>query len=100
MDADLSNAGQTELPRWKCHKIVHGFRITRIELDSEHRGPNEETDGSAVLHHAEGYFTPVKVNHEYMHRHKPEVGGYYVVYDDGYSSYSPAKAFEEGYTRL
>ena len=27
-------------------------------------------------------------------------GGYYVLYDDNYSSFSPAKAFEEGYTRM
>lgn len=26
--------------------------------------------------------------------------GYYVVYDDGYKSWSPAKAFEEGYTKI
>lgn len=26
------------------------------------------------------------------------VGGYFVVYDDGYTSWSPAKAFEDGYT--
>jgi hypothetical protein len=90
----------TELPRWKCHKIVHGFKITRIELDADRRKTNEETDGSALLHHGEGYFTSVKVDSEYLIRHKPEVGGYYVVYDDGYLSYSPAKAFEEGYTRL
>lgn len=26
--------------------------------------------------------------------------GYYVVYTDGYVSWSPAKAFEEGYTKV
>ena len=30
----------------------------------------------------------------------PHVGGYYVLYEDGYESFSPAKAFEEGYTRF
>jgi len=35
-----------------------------------------------------------------MYKHKPEVGGYYVVYADGYKSFSPAQAFEEGYTRV
>ncbi|MCK9988658.1 MAG: hypothetical protein AzoDbin1_05130 [Azoarcus sp.] len=28
------------------------------------------------------------------------VGGYYVVYEDGYKSFSPAIAFESGYTRI
>jgi len=40
------------------------------------------------------------VDGQYLRQHRPEVGGYYVVYKDGYKSYSPAKAFEEGYTRL
>jgi len=32
--------------------------------------------------------------------HNPQPGGYFVVYKDGYKSFSPAKAFEEGYTRI
>ena len=36
---------------------------------------------------------------EFMDKHSPQVGGYYVVYKDGYKSYSPAQAFEEGYKR-
>lgn len=35
-----------------------------------------------------------------MAKHKPVAGGYFVVYEDGYESFSPAKAFEEGYTRI
>jgi hypothetical protein len=30
----------------------------------------------------------------------PEVGWYYVQYPDGYESFSPAAAFEEGYTLI
>lgn len=42
----------------------------------------------------------VKVNKNYMYKRDPKVGGYYVEYVDGYESYSPAKAFEEGYTLI
>jgi xanthine/CO dehydrogenase XdhC/CoxF family maturation factor len=28
------------------------------------------------------------------------LGGYYVLYEDNFESWSPAKAFEEGYTRI
>ena len=35
-----------------------------------------------------------------MLKHQPTVGGYYVVYKDGYKSFSPADAFESGYTRV
>lgn len=37
---------------------------------------------------------------EYMQKHQPRAGGYFVVYKDGYESWSPAEAFEEGYTRV
>ena len=47
----------------------------------------------------EGY-DKVPMSPEYVAKHKPEVGGYYVVYEDGYKSFSPAGAFESGYTRL
>jgi hypothetical protein len=30
---------------------------------------------------------------------RAEVGGYAVIYEDGYKSISPKKAFEEGYVR-
>jgi len=42
-------------------------------------------------------FAPFRVDHEYMHKHKPQVGGYYVVYKDGYKSFWLAEAFEDGY---
>jgi len=31
---------------------------------------------------------------------RAEVGGYAVVYEDGFKSISPKKAFEDGYTRV
>ena len=95
---NINDYPSTELPRWQCHKIVHAFKITKIVLDGE--GENRESDGSARLYHDEGYFMPVKVDREYMNKHKPQVGGYYVAYEDGYKSWSPAKAFEDGYTRI
>jgi hypothetical protein len=91
-----------ELPRWKCHKEVWAFKITAIQLDSDLAKvqQNRETDGSALLYHNESYFLPVRVDAAYLKQHKPQVGGYYVQYKDGYKSYSPAQAFEEGYSRI
>lgn len=81
------NAPQTELPRYRCHKIVRAAKITAIERD-------------AVTILTFGDISACKqVSYDFDQKHQPEVGGYYVVYDDGYTSYSPAKAFEEGYTR-
>jgi len=91
-----------QMPRYKCHKEVWALKIAAITLDSEKaKSESRETDGSAwITPDDPGRYASFKVDHAYMHKHKPEVGGYYVVYDDGYKSFSPAKAFEEGYTRV
>ena len=85
------------LPEWQCHKVVRAGKITLID---------HMADDSAMLRLE---FEPkkqfdiiqasVKVSDAWMVKHKPEIGGYFVAYDDGYLSYSPAHAFESGYTR-
>lgn len=80
-----------ELPEWQCHKRV---RAAQIEAISE-RGAN---DGGAVLTLSGGF--TVKVDATWSMRHEAKVGGYLVVYEDGYTSYSPRDAFEGGYTRI
>lgn len=87
---------QQELPKYKCYKEVWALKIAKIVRDNEGI-PNVETDGSAMIRPEDKGYAPFKVSAEYMQKHKPEVGGYYVSYKDGYKSYSPAKAFEEGY---
>jgi hypothetical protein len=81
-----------ELPRYKCHKQVWTLKIAGIE---KHQGV-----GEATITPVDTTYSPLRVSADYVIRHKPEVGGYYVVYDDGYQSFSPAKAFEEGYSRV
>lgn len=88
-----------EMPRYKCHKEVWAHKILGIEHNNAHV-PNSETDGSAILSVAEEGYNMVHVDHEYMRKHKPEVGGYYVVYKGGYKSFSPADVFEDGYTLI
>jgi hypothetical protein len=82
------------LPAYRSHKIVRAARIAAIE---------GEADGSATLSldvPGEAVWPRVTVGSPWMAKHDPEVGGYYVVYEDGYASYSPAKAFEDGYTPI
>lgn len=93
----MGNAS-AEMPRYQSHKKVWALKIKNIIRDGE--GENRETDGSAMIVPNEDGYAPFKVEHEYMHKHSPEIGGYYVVYEGGYKSYSPAQAFEEGYTRI
>lgn len=81
-----------QMPRYKCHKEVWALKIKAL---------NVLEDGSEVyvIPADEGYGT-FAVGRAYYDQHKPQPGGYYVVYDDGYKSYSPAKAFEDGYSRI
>ena len=92
---------QTEMPRYRCHKEVWALKIASIEFDVDvARREHRETDGSATFVPADTSFLPVRLDHAFVHKHQPEVGGYYVVYEDGYKSFSPAKAFEDGYMRI
>lgn len=95
---NIEPQASAEMPRYLCHKRVWALKIKTIVRDNG--GKERETDGSAMITPVEGGYAPFRVDHLYMHKHKPEVGGYYVVYDDGYKSFSPAKAFEDGYERI
>lgn len=87
-----------EMPKYKCYKEVWALKIKSIVRDGE--GENRETDGSAMITPEDEGYAPFKVDFEYMHKHKPQIGGYYVVYKDGYKSFSPAEAFETGYEKI
>ncbi len=89
---------QIEMPKYRSHKIVWALKIKDIKKDGE--GENRETDGSAIITPEEERYAPFHVDAAYMQKHKPEVGGYYVRYEDGYLSYSPAEPFEAGNTRI
>ncbi len=93
------SAGDREMPKYKCHKEVWALKIAKIEPVVPD-DPHAESDGTAIITPVEKGYAPFSVSWEYMSKHHPQVGGYYVVYDDGYKSWSPADAFEEGYTRL
>lgn len=81
-----------EMPRYQCHKKVRALKIKEVVL--------RPADGHVLVPEESQTYGPLSVTDEYISKHKPEAGGYYVVYDDGYESFSPAKAFEDGYTRL
>lgn len=81
-----------EMPKYQCHKKVWALKIKGISL------PLNEA-GDAEL----GFYEPfqsILMPREWLDKHSPEVGGYYVVYEDGYKSFSPAEAFEQGYTEI
>lgn len=77
-------------PEYTCVKRVRAHKIAGIRM---------WPDGGAMLHPAEPGFAQLKFSKPFLDRHEPAVGGYIVYYEDGYISYSPAKAFEEGYVK-
>ena len=88
----------TEMPKYKCIKDVWALKIKSIVFDSDLANQeNRETDGSATFTPEDDRYAPIKLSAEFVHKHKPVEGGYYVIYKDGYKSFSPASAFEEGY---
>lgn len=82
-----------ELPKYLCHKEVHALKIKDVVLMVG------EGNG-ARLTPADDLYVPFVVTEEYVQKHQPVAGGYYVVYKDGYKSFSPAEAFEDGYTLI
>jgi len=67
--------------KYQSIKVVEAFQIDQIE--------------GTRLYDEDGGF--VDVSHEWIAKHEPKAGGYFVRYKDGYESWSPAGAFEEGY---
>ena len=98
---NLDMRAEQEMPKYLCHKKVWALKIRSIAFDCDSaRKENRDTDGSAIITPDDSGYAPFRVDRVYVDKHKPEVGGYFVVYDDGYMSFSPAKAFEEGYERI
>lgn len=117
-----ASVNQAELPRYRCHKEVWALKIETVDLllrpkptiaDLEDILNSQSDEPVAILSNGEfgnqpratltftdkGY-APLEVDAAYVMQHNPQPGGYYVVYKDGYKSFSPAEAFEEGYTRI
>jgi hypothetical protein len=84
-----------EMPQYRCHKVVRAAKITEVNIIKIEQ-PGEPLVVELILGDI-GIWTAPVIWHE---RNKPEAGGYLVQYEDGYRSYSPAKAFEEGYTKI
>ena len=79
------------LPLYKCHKIVGALQIHAASITRQNK---------VFITPVETGFPAFEVPMAFYDKHKPKAGGYYVQYEDGYASYSPADAFERGYALL
>lgn len=87
-----------EMPKYRCHKEVHALEIEKIFY---------LVSGGVILYPMDKDFASITVDEQWVafHLNLPgsgsmASGGYYVVYEDGYSSFSPRESFENGYTRI
>lgn len=87
----------TPMPKYRCHKEVWALKIESVAMIE---------DGTAVIIPQDEHYEKFSVDAAYVKRHiagvSPDIvlGGYFVQYADGYQSFSPAKAFEDGYTLI
>ena len=75
------------MQRYKSHKIVEAGLIDHF-------------DGGNVVLVDKAVVPLTKKDHERIGAMVKDGGGYLVRYDDGYLSWSPKKAFEDGYTAI
>jgi len=82
------------MKRYKCHKIVEATKVVAIEElpydEVELMGEDRMT-----------YVLPIsRFGWKSGKMVMPNPFGYMVRYEDGYLSWSPSKAFEDGYTLI
>jgi hypothetical protein len=83
-------APQTPMPAFISHKRVWALKIAKVHVDEDGQGIALAFEGSQFALRA---FTSSQLEHKPI----PEVGMYFVQYEGGYFSFSPADAFEKGY---
>jgi hypothetical protein len=82
-----------EMPTYVSHKKVRALEIRAIGSYSTDSTGNLQRE---IIFGDPG-FDPIHVPGEMFTRYVPMPGDYYVVYEDGYQSFSPRKAFLDGY---
>ena len=86
------------LPEYRPRETIEAFKIKEVQLDSDKaREESRETDGSALLIPEDEKIRCLKVTAWYIRMHKPQVGGYYVRYEEGTESFQSAEKFESNY---
>ncbi len=85
----------TEMPKYVSHKEVSALEIEGITALG--------TIGDKLmykLHFKDEAYSSIAIPAEMCARYTPVKGDFYIVYKDGYESFSPRKAFLEGYQKL
>jgi beta-lactam-binding protein with PASTA domain len=84
----MNERDKIELPSYTSHTDQTKVRAAKIAAVN-----------GVVLTLEDNTDTPFDVPMEYIHKHHPQEGGYYVVQGDGKLSYSAAEEFDKEYKR-
>jgi hypothetical protein len=85
------------MPRYRCQKDVWALKIQSVETNlptieelEKTLAGNDDAPGGFLKFEDPGYGVRA-VSTDYMRKHKPVAGGYFVVYKDGYESFMSAR---------
>ncbi len=81
-----------DMPLYQSVKKVRALEIADVDYDHPQLEP--------LITFKDSRYAPRFVKPELFLRYRAVPGDFFVVYDDGYQSISPAKAFNEGYVAL
>lgn len=85
-------SAEVEMPRYVSHKKVWALEIDCV-------GPQGNPDKGRIVEFRDKGYAATEIPEDTFLRYQPVPGDFYVVYADGYKSFSPRKAFLEGYSR-
>lgn len=77
------------MKKYQSHKVVEAGKIVSI---------GEIREGFDITLNLE--MGAIEVSRGWYIKHEPTEGGYYIRYEDGHTSFSPAEAFEAGYVEI
>ena len=86
-DSDEAGGAAMEMPKYVSHKTVWALEIASADRLT------------CKLTFKDNGYAGITLPADMWSRYQPIEGDFYVVYDDGYKSFSPRKAFLEGYTK-
>lgn len=92
------------LPQYQGMKQVRALKIKEV-ICHAHQDPAVSVaefaktaafQGAHLMPEDTSYF-PIAVDADWFRKHNPEKGGYLVIFEDDYATYSSAEAFARGY---
>lgn len=83
-------APQTPMPSFISHKRVWALKIAKVHVD-------EDGQGIALVFEGNQFALRAFTSSQLEHKPVPHEGMYFVQYEGGYFSFSPADTFEKGY---